>query len=259
MGSVRGPDGPLECVVTGSGEPVTVFAHGFAGSIGETRPFGSGVHGTRVFFHFRAHGASAPAELPWTYAGLEAELRAVRAAYGASRGLGVSLGAGTLLRSAVCSPDMFERLVVVLPPALDRPRSGRAVDRVQAMAQHAASHDVEGLTALLLAEQPEDVRRRRATQMWARSQAERLSSPALRDVIVQIPGLVPLEDRALLTRLTAPVLLIGQEEDEAHPSSVVHEIAEVLPNARVEIFSPGGVLWTHRARLRSLVSGFLND
>jgi pimeloyl-ACP methyl ester carboxylesterase len=259
VGSVRGPDGPLECVVTGSGEPVTVFAHGFAGSIGETRPFGSGVHGTRVFFHFRAHGASAPADLPWTYAGLAAELRAVRAAYGASRGLGVSLGAGALLRSAVSSPDTFERLVVVLPPALDRPRSGRALERVQAMGQHAASHDVEGLTALLLAEQPEDVRRRRATQIWARSQAERLSSPALRDVIGQIPGLVPLEDRGLLTRLTAPVLLIGQEEDEAHPSSVVHEIAEVLPNARVEIFSPGGVLWTHRARLRSLVSGFLND
>ena len=162
MGSVRGPDGPVECLVTGSGEPVTLFAHGFAGSIGETRPFGSGVHGTRVFFHFRAHGASARADQPWTYAGLEAELRAVRTAYGASRGLGVSLGAGALLRSAVCSPEAFQRLVVVLPPALDRPRSGRALDRVQAMAEHAASHDVEGLTALLLAEQPVDVRRRRA-------------------------------------------------------------------------------------------------
>jgi 3-oxoadipate enol-lactonase len=77
-------------------------------------------------------------------------------------------------------------------------------------------------------------------------------------VIEQIPALVPLDDRVLLTRVTAPVLLIGQQEDEAHPSSVVHEIAEVLPNARVEIFSPGGVLWTHRARLRSVVSGFLN-
>jgi pimeloyl-ACP methyl ester carboxylesterase len=258
VGSVRGPDGPLECVVTGSGAPVTVFAHGFAGSIDETRPFGSGVRGTRVFFHFRGHGASAPIDLPWTYAGLQAELDAVRAAHGATRGLGVSLGAGTLLRSAVCAPDAFERMVVVLPPALDRPRSGRAVDRVELMAQHAASHDVEGLTEMLLAEQPDQVRSRRATQMWAHSQAERLSGPALRDVIVQIPALVPLEDRALLTRVTAPVLLIGQEEDEAHPSSVVHEIAEVLPNATVEIFSPGGVLWTHRARLRSLVSGFLN-
>jgi len=258
VGSVSGPDGPLECVVTGSGEPVTVFAHGFAGSIAETRPFGSGVHGTRVFFHFRAHGTSALADLPWTYAGLEAELSAVRAAYGATRGLGVSLGAGALLRSAVCSPDAFERLVVVLPPALDRPRTGRALDRVQAMAEHAASHDVEGLTALLLAEQPEEVRRRRGTQMWARSQAERLSGTALRNVIEQMPALVPLEDRALLTRLTVPVLLIGQDDDEAHPSSVVHEIAEVLPDATVEIFSPGGVLWTHRARLRSVVSGFLN-
>jgi pimeloyl-ACP methyl ester carboxylesterase len=259
VGSVRGPNGPVESLVTGAGEPVTLFAHGFAGSIGETRPFGSGVVGSRVFFSFRAHGLTPATEPPWTYTGLTAELDAVRAAYGATRAVGVSLGAGALLKSAVDAADAYERLVFVLPPAVDRPRSGRAVDRVLAMAERAAAHDVEGLTALLLAEQPEQVRSRRATQMWARSQAQRLSGPALRDVIVQIPALVPLEDRSLLRRVTAPVLLIGQEQDEAHPSAVVHEIAEALPNARVEIFSPGGVLWTHRARLRAVVSGFLND
>jgi hypothetical protein len=35
----------VEYLVTGGGEPVTVFAHGLAGSIPETRPFGSGVGG----------------------------------------------------------------------------------------------------------------------------------------------------------------------------------------------------------------------
>ena len=34
---IEGPDGPLEVLVTGSGEPVTVFAHGLAGSIDETQ------------------------------------------------------------------------------------------------------------------------------------------------------------------------------------------------------------------------------
>ena len=49
--------------MTGPGEPVTVFAHGLAGSIDETRPFGSGVRGSRVFLHFRGHGAtSAPGD-----------------------------------------------------------------------------------------------------------------------------------------------------------------------------------------------------
>ncbi len=151
---VRGPYGPIECLVTGSDQPVTLFAHGFAGSIEETRPFGSGVRGSRVFFSFRAHGSTPPVGLPWTYAGLAAELSSVRTAYGATRGLGVSIGAGALLRAAVDGPGTFERLVVVLPPALDGPRRGRALERVKAMARCADAHDVDGLRDLLLAEQP---------------------------------------------------------------------------------------------------------
>jgi pimeloyl-ACP methyl ester carboxylesterase len=258
VAEVEGPNGPIECLVTGAGEPVTVFAHGFGGSISETRPFGSGVRGSRVFFHFRGHGATPPSE-PWTYAALAAELGAVRSAYGATRGLGVSLGAGALLRSAACSPDLYQRLVVVLPAAFDEPRRGRSLDRIDAMAHLAATQDIDGLTTLLLAEQPEKLRTSRATQMWARSQAQRLSGPALRDAIARIPALVPIEDRSVLGGLKCPVLLIGQEDDDAHPSRVVYEIAEMLPDSRTEIFAAGGVLWTHRGRLRSLVSGFLND
>src|SRR5262249_35126517 len=67
----------LEYVVTGSGPPTTVFAHGLAGSIAETRPLGSGVHGSRVFFHFRGHGRSAPSLSAWSYTALAAELRGI--------------------------------------------------------------------------------------------------------------------------------------------------------------------------------------
>lgn len=259
MPFVRGPDGPIECLVTGSGEPVTIFAHGFAGSIDETRPFGSGVLGSRVFFHFRAHGETTQTQQEWTYAGLAAELSSVRREFGARRGLGVSLGAAALLRAAVDDHDDFERLVVVLPPAIDAPRSGRAIDRVQAMAGRAVLGDVEGLTGLLLAEQPAEVRTRRVVQMWARAQAQRLSGEGLREVIQQIPVLFPLSDRSLLAAVTCPVLVIGQEDDEAHPSRLVHELVEVLPDARAEVFSPGGVLWRHRGAVRTLVSSFLNS
>lgn len=254
-----GPDGTLEVLVTGSGSPVTVFAHGFAGSIAETRPFASGVDGSRVFFSFRAHGASVPAATPWTYAALESELLAVRDAYDARRGVGVSLGAGALLRAATSRPESFDRLVLVLPAALDQPRSGRAVQRVEAMASYADRGDVEGLAAELLAEQPEDVRQRRVVQLWARQQAERLVDPPLRSVMRMIPGMFPLPDRSALERVTCPVLVIGHEGDEAHPSSVVRELVEALPSARGQVYGHGGVLWTHRAALRPLVSAFLND
>lgn len=259
MTYVDSPTGPLEVMVTGAGEPVTLFAHGLAGSITETRPFGSGVKGTRVFFHFHSHGASAESANAWSYADLEAELRSVQQAYAARRGLGVSLGAGALLRAAVHHPGAFERLVLVLPAALDRPRSGRAVERVETMASYADRRDPEGLAAELLAEQPVEVRERRVVQIWARQQAERLLAPTVAPILRDISQLVPLDDRGALAAVSCPVLVIGQDGDEAHPSRLVRDLAEALPDARAEIFAPGGVLWTHRPALRCLISAFLNQ
>ena len=71
------PSGSIEYLLTGHGSPVTVYAHGLAGSIPETRPLASGVRGTGVFLHFRGHGASSAPETPWTYDALGEELRAV--------------------------------------------------------------------------------------------------------------------------------------------------------------------------------------
>ena len=259
MAEVTGPNGPLEVLLTGSGSPITLFAHGLASSIAETRPFGSGVRGTRVFFSFRGHGASAAPASPWTYTALEGEVLAVREAYDARRGVGISLGAGALLRAATSQPKSFDRLVLVLPAALDQPRSGRAVERVEVMASYAEKANVEGLAAELLAEQPEHVRGRRMVQIWAHQQAQRLVAPPLRAVMRDIPAMCPLQDRSVLKSVRCPVLVIGQENDEAHPSSVVHELIDALPDARGKIFGPGGVLWAHRAALRPLISEFLND
>ena len=44
---VPGPDGDLEVLTTGRGEPHTLFVHGLAGSISTTRPYASAVAGTR--------------------------------------------------------------------------------------------------------------------------------------------------------------------------------------------------------------------
>jgi pimeloyl-ACP methyl ester carboxylesterase len=245
--------------VTGGGPPVTVFAHGFAGSIAETRPFGSGVLGTRVFFHLRGHGRSGDGRGPWTYTTLAAELGAVRHELSATRALGVSLGAGAVMSAAVSDPAAFERLVLVLPAALHEPRGGRAVDKVEAMARRADAGDVGALTALLLEALPQSLRRRRAVHGWAAQQAERLCDPRLRGAIRQIPMLHPVEDPSALAAITCPVLVIGQRGDDAHPVRVVDELGEALPDARTEIFAPGGVPWTARADLRRVISDFLNE
>ena len=111
----------LEYLVTGAGEPVTVFAHGLGNGIAETRPLGSAVNGRRVFFQFRGHGRSSAPEGRWTYADLARDLRAVADLTGATRALGVSLGAGALGRALADDPRRFERVVFYLPSALDKP------------------------------------------------------------------------------------------------------------------------------------------
>ncbi len=258
MPLIPGPDGPIECVVRGSGLPVTVFAHGLAGSIEETRPFGSGVEGTRVFFHFRGHGATIGSESPWTYATLESELRAVMTAYDVQRGLGVSLGAGALLRAAASTPKAFERLVFVLPATIDQPRHDPAVMRMQTMAELIEHRDLSGLAQALVAEQPTAVQDRPDVALWAKRQAQRLSATTVVRGLRELPPQHPLESREGLHKIDCPVLVIGQEDDAAHPAALAQELAEALPHAEVEIFSGGGVLWTHRAELRTRISHFLN-
>jgi pimeloyl-ACP methyl ester carboxylesterase len=132
---VQGPNGLLELITTGSGTPSTVFAHGVTGSIGSTRPFGSGVEGSRTFFHFRGYGASAPAVEPLTYEALAADLRAVADHVGATRAFGVSMGAGALCRLLASTPLRFERLVLALPAAVDRPLTDDAPDSLKLAAE----------------------------------------------------------------------------------------------------------------------------
>ena len=253
-----GPTGAIEYLSLGEGEPSTVFAHGLAGSITTTRPFATGVGGRRTFLHFRGHGASEAPETAWSYPALAAELRAVADHVGATRCLGVSMGAGAMCALLEQTPDRFERLVFVIPALLDTPRTDAALRRLVALGDLVADADLEGIAAHFVGEQPADVREKPVVQAWAQEQARLLAGTPVSRALRALPLAVPLTDRAVLADVLAPALVIGQEDDDAHPAAVARALAEVLPRAELEILPPGGVLWSHRARVRELVSGFLS-
>ena len=259
MSLIEGPEGPLEVLVTGTGEPVTVFAHGLAASIEETRPFGSGVTGTRVFLHFRGHGASGVPDTTWTYSSVAADLMAVADAYGARRALGVSLGAGAVMRAAATRPGMFDRIVLVLPGALDRPRDDAAIARMHRMARLVLEADVEALTAVIIEEQPLGARSREDVRVWAARRAGRLASAQVAKALLDLPARYPVDAATDLSVVTCPALVIGQEQDGAHPAELAREIAHRLPHAQLRIFDGEGLVWAHRQELRELVSSFLNS
>lgn len=249
----------LECLANGTGEPVTVLAHGLAGGIADTRPFGSGVTGRKVFFHFRGHGQSASPPGRWTYADLARDLRAVADLYGATRALGVSLGAGALCRLLADNPGRFDRLVFFLPAVLDQVRTAAARERLEALLEAVQAGDAAAVADAIAQETPAQVRNTPATWAYIRQRLDQLMRDGLGTGLADLPEQVAVSDVAALAEVRAPALVIGCRGDETHPTEVAERLAAVLPDARLHVYDRPGVLWTERADLRERIAEFLNQ
>ena len=252
-------DGRLEYLETGTGAPVTVFGHGLAGSISDTRPLGSGVAGRRVFFHFRGHGDSSAA-VGWSYPALAGDLRTVADGLGASRAVGVSMGAGALTALLAGTPDRFERVVFFLPGALDQPRAGPALAHLAQLADAVDAGDEARLAGLLAGELPALVRDRPGARAYVDSRAAMMlgAGPAMATALRSLPGQVPADDRKALAAVGVPALVVAQAGDELHPVSVAEELAGALGQAKLKVFDSGSAVWLARSELRAVVAGFLN-
>jgi 3-oxoadipate enol-lactonase len=252
----------LEClVVEGAGapvKPVTVFAHGLGAGIPDTRPLGSAVAGRKVFFHFRGHGRSACPPGRWSYPDLARDLRAVADLYGATRALGVSLGAGALCRLLADNPGRFDRLVFFLPAVLDRARPAAARDRLDALLAAVDDGDAAALAAAVAEEIPEDLRTTASARAFLRQRVEQLLRDGLASALSELPEQVAVSDVDALGEVTAPALVIGCRGDDLHPAEVAERLAAALPHADLHVYDGPGVLWTERTDLRERIAGFLN-
>jgi len=248
----------LEWSITGEGEPTTVFAHGLGGSIADTRPLGSAVTGRKVFFHFRGHGRSAAPGGKWTYADLARDLRAVSDLSGATRALGVSLGAGALARLLADHPTRFDRAVFFLPAVLDEPRPAAAQHRISTLIEAIGNGDAATVADVISLEAPVQLRNTPAVWAFLRQRIDQLMRDGLAEGLAGLPEEVAVEDRSVLAAVRVPTLVIGCRGDELHPAAVAEQLAEALPNATLHIYDRPGVVWTQRADLRERISGFLN-
>ncbi|HEX8629469.1 MAG TPA: alpha/beta hydrolase, partial [Catenuloplanes sp.] len=249
---------PLEWLVTGGGDPGTVFAHGLAGDIAGTRPLGSAVAGRRVFFHFRGHGRSGRPDPPWGYRELADDLRAVADLTGATRALGVSLGAGALCRLLAAQPARFQRVVFFLPAALDTARPPAAARRLERLLAAVGAGDRAAVVDLLALDLPGPLRATPAAVDHLRRRADQLLETGLAPQLAGLGAAVPVPDRAALAAVTVPALVIGCVGDDLHPVPVAEQLAAALPTASLHVYDEPGVLWTARADLRERISAFLN-
>lgn len=256
-GLVPGPgDGQIEILVTGRGEPSSLFVHGLAGSIATTRPYAGAVRGRRTFMHLAGHGRTSPMLRPdgaahpashWSYAALAAQVRAVadRDEVSATRALGISMGAGALCAVVADDPGRFDRLVLVLPAALDSPPGDTIAGRFATLGALVEQGDVAGVSAHLLADQPASARSRPDVQNWCDQQARQLRTSVAAGALEAVPHEVPLTDLSRLRAVDVPVLVIAQEGDPTHPVHIARQLAQVPPAATLEVLPAGGIIWEH--------------
>lgn len=250
--------GRLEQLVTGVGEPVTVFAHGLAGDITGTRPLGSAVLGRRVFFHFRGHGRSAAPPGPWSFADLAEDLRAVADRAGASRALGVSMGAGALCRLLTATPDRFERIVLYLPAPLDGVRPPAAEARLARLLGAVESGEAAQVAEAVEPELPPSVRNTPTGWGYLRQRVEQLLTDGLAPELETLWHEPAVPDESLLAAFPGRALVIGCVGDEVHPAPVAERLAGLLPDAELQVYDRPALLWSHRKELRERISTFLN-
>ena len=257
---IRTPEGVrLEQLISGAGDPVTVFAHGLAGDITGTRPLGSAVAGRRVFPHLRGHGRSDAPPGPWSFADLARDLRAVADLAGATRALGVSMGAGALCRLLAETPDRFDRVVLYLPAPLDGTRPPVARARLERLLTAVESGEAAAVAEAVEAEMPPSVRNTPAGWSHLRQRVEQLQRDGLARELETLWTTPAVPDETVLAAVTARVLVIGCRGDDIHPVAVAERLAGLLPHAGLHVYDRPSVLWHNRADLRARISTFLND
>jgi 3-oxoadipate enol-lactonase len=260
VAEVLAPDGTrLHVEVDGSGDPVTVLAHGLTNSCMELSAFTPLAPGTKVRFCFRGHGHSGtPDPGHYRFEDFAGDVDAVARAYGATRAVGTSLGQGAITWLLATTPDRFERLVFILPAALDVPL---------------AATELEGFdrTATLLETLPADEAvekildsgraREYAEQPWLRDVDmllwQDLQPVGVARALREVTRDVAIQDRELLRRVDTPAIVIAREGDPIHPADLARVLVELLPNAELIMLGSEAELYASIPMLVERVADFL--
>jgi 3-oxoadipate enol-lactonase len=260
MPELETEDATLHVEIDGSGEPVTLFAHGLTNSCQELAAFTPFLDGTKVRFDFRGHGrSSVPDEGHYRFVDFAGDVDAVARAYGATRAVGTSLGAGAITNLIGREPDRFERLVFLLPAALDVPLGDHAdFDRTANLLETLPVD--EAIEAILAssgrAELYEDAPWLREFDLLLWQDMNPLGvSRAIREIVRD----VALPDRELLRRVEAPTMLICREGDAIHPAELGRVLDRLMPHAELIMLSGEEELMAAIPALVGRVKAFLED
>jgi 3-oxoadipate enol-lactonase len=252
-------DASLYVEVDGDGPPVTVFAHGLTNSRNELAPFTPALAGTKVRFDFRGHGRSSVPEAGYRFADFARDLDAVAARYGATRAVGTSLGAGAITHLIAERPDRFERLVFLLPAALDVALADhrdfdRTADLFETMDK---DHAIEAIMSS--AERSVTYERAPFLRAFDMMLWQDMNPVGVARAIREVVRDVAVGDRELLRRVTAPTMIISREGDTVHPAELGRVLAQLMPNTELIVLPGEAELIESIPMLVGRVKAFLED
>jgi 3-oxoadipate enol-lactonase len=252
---VRNGEVTLHVDVDGSGEPVTVFAHGLTNSCRELAPFTPSLAGTAVRFCFRGHGHSTTPRSGYGFTDLASDLDAVARAYDATNAVGTSMGAGAIMTLLEDDPSRFERIVMLLPASLDVPMSDP--QRFDAIAEILETFPRDEAIERILAMTPQRYERAPWLReldllLWAD-----LNPVGVARAIRAVTRDISISDRELLGKVEAPVLLICREGDSLHPAELGRILLDLFPTSELITIPSEEELLASIPMLVERVRGFL--
>jgi 3-oxoadipate enol-lactonase len=228
-------DALLHVETDGEGEPVTVLAHGLTNSCNELAAFTPMVPGTKVRFCFRGHGHSSTPESGYRFADFARDLDAVAASFGATRAVGTSLGAGAICHLLERHPDRFDRLVFLLPAALDLPFRHRdaflhTAELLETLPKREAIEAILSDGGRLAKYEEAPWLRDFDLALW-----EEMNPIGVARAIREVVDDVAVQDRDSLRAVDAPTMIVSREGDLIHPAELGRILAGLLPNAELVV------------------------
>lgn len=248
----------------GDGTPVTLFGHGFSGAIRDSRPFATGVDGTRALVNLGGHGGRPSPGRPWTYQTIADQLADALERTRATRALGVSMSAGGLARlitSRHPAAAKLEKVAFVLPASFDGfpdHIAARNAEHLHLMRGLLEAGDREGLYEALLATEPEDLTAAKPVQDWVRQKVDALFDTDMSDG-VGLAGEIAVDNPEAAAEFSGEVLVLTHEDDPAHPVEMAQRYAEAFPTAELIVLPAGSILWKGRSEVRRILTGFFNE
>ncbi|MEY4749623.1 MAG: hypothetical protein RIQ60_1837 [Pseudomonadota bacterium] len=248
----------------GSGQ-VLLWQHGLGADRGQPAEVCPELPGwRRITLECRGHGCSElgdPARL--TIAQFADDALALLDHLGVAQAVvgGISLGAGIGLRLAALHPTRVRSLLLARPAWVDAPAGEsqaayvEVAELIERLGVVEGARQFEGSPRLARIEQvaPDNARSLR----WFFTRARPDTTVAL---LSRIPRQWPGFTLVQLQQIGAPTLVIGNDQDDAHPLAHARRLADMLPRARlVQITSKSLDRAAHVAEFRAALAAFVQE